>query len=73
VVVEVEPWVLPAGASAEVGSKPTVVADASADAGEVGRWGHGDTPSDTFGEYYQTEMPQPSSSLFPCGRRSHRS
>jgi hypothetical protein len=44
--------VLPAGAGAEVGREPTVVADADASAGAavgVGRWGHGGTPSGTSG------------------------
>jgi hypothetical protein len=40
-VVEVEPWVLPAGAGVELGGKPTTAAD------EAGRWGHGGTPSGT--------------------------
>jgi hypothetical protein len=52
-MVEVEPWVLPAGAGAEVGGKPT----ATADTGEVGRWGHDDTLSGTLGEHYQTKLP----------------
>jgi hypothetical protein len=81
--VEVEPWVLPAGVGAEVGGKSTVAAgagagvdadaatDAAADAGEVGRWGHDDTPSGTSWEHYQMELSQPFSSLSPCGRRSH--
>jgi hypothetical protein len=77
--VEVEPWVLPAGVGAEVGGKSTVAAgadadaatDAAADAGEVGRWGHDDTPSGTSWEHYRMELSQPFSSLSPCGRRSH--
>jgi hypothetical protein len=36
VEVEVEPWVLPAGAGADVGGEPTAAAD-HAMAGEVGR------------------------------------
>jgi hypothetical protein len=54
-MVEVEPWVLPAGAGAgdEVGGKPT----ATVDTGEVGRWGHDDTLSGTLGEHYQTKLP----------------
>jgi hypothetical protein len=71
VVVEVEPWVLLAGAGAEVGREPTTTADATA-TGEVGRWGHDGTPSDTLEGHYLTELTQPSSSLSPCGRGSHR-
>jgi hypothetical protein len=41
VVVEVEPWVLPVGAGAELGGKQATAAD------EVGRWGRGGTPSST--------------------------
>jgi hypothetical protein len=41
------------GAGAEVGGKPT----ATADTGEVGRWGHDDTLSGTLGEHYQTKLP----------------
>jgi hypothetical protein len=54
-MVEIEPLVLPAGAGAgaEVGGKPT----ATADTGEVGRWGHDDTLSGTLGEHYQTKLP----------------
>jgi hypothetical protein len=33
VEVEVEPWVLPAGADTEVGGEPTAAADAGASAG----------------------------------------
>jgi hypothetical protein len=43
--VEVELWVLPAGAGTEVGGKPTTTADA----GEAGRWGHDGTPYGTLG------------------------
>jgi hypothetical protein len=53
--VEVEHWVLPAGASTEVGGDPTVAASAGVDAaavGEVGRWSRGGTPSSTSGEYF---------------------
>jgi hypothetical protein len=67
--------VLPAGAGAEVGGEPTVAADADAGAGaavEVDRWSHGGTPSDTSGEHYRREQPQPSSSWFPCGSELHR-
>jgi hypothetical protein len=73
-VVVVEPLVLPAGADAEVGGKPTDVVDAGVDdaaAGEAGRWGVGDTPSDTLEEYYRMELPQHFSSWSPCGRGSH--
>jgi hypothetical protein len=59
VEVEVEPLVLPAKACADVGGKPTAVADA----GEAGRWGDdGGTPSGTLEEHYQMELTQPSSS-----------
>jgi hypothetical protein len=68
-VVVVEPLVLPAGADAEVGGKPTDVDDAAA--GEAGRWGVGDTLSDTLEEYYRMELPQHFSSWSPCGRGSH--
>jgi PAB1-binding protein PBP1 len=51
----VEPLVLPAGADAEVGGKPTAATDAgddvAADAGEADRWGNDDTPSDTLREH----------------------
>jgi hypothetical protein len=65
-VVEVEPWVLPAGAGAELGGKPT-----AADDDEAGRWGCGGTPSDTWEEHCQTELPQPFASLLPCECGSH--
>jgi hypothetical protein len=44
-VVEVEPWVLPAGAGAEVGGKPAAAATdvGGAAADEAGRWGCGGT------------------------------
>jgi hypothetical protein len=46
--VEVELWVLPAGAGAVVGGKPIAAADAGATvADEAGRWGHGGTPFST--------------------------
>jgi hypothetical protein len=60
--------VLPAGAGAKVCKGTTAVADA----GEAGRWGHDGKPSGTSGEHYQTEPPQLSSSLLPCGCGSHR-
>jgi hypothetical protein len=66
-VMEVEPWVLPTGAGAEVGRKPTTTA-----ADEAGRWGRGGSPTSTWEEHYRTELPQPSSPLLPCGRGSHR-
>jgi hypothetical protein len=69
-VVEVEPWVLPVGAGTEMGREPTAGADV-ATAGEAGRWGHDGTPFGTSGEHYRTELPQPSSSLLPCGCRLH--
>jgi hypothetical protein len=63
-VMEVETWVLPAGAGAEVGGVSTVAAIA---AGEAGRWGRDGTLFGTSGEHYWMELPQPSSSLPPCG------
>jgi hypothetical protein len=66
--------VLPADASTEVGEEPTATADAGVDAavaGEVGMWNCGGTPSVTLGEHFRMELPQPSSSWFPCGRRLH--
>jgi hypothetical protein len=75
VVVEVEPWVLTAGAGAEMCEKPTAVPNAGAnvatDAGETGRWGCDGTPFGTSVEQYQIELPQPSSSCSPYGRRSY--
>jgi hypothetical protein len=62
----VEPLVLPTGADAEVGGKPTAAtdagADADADASEAGGWGDDDALSNTSEEHYQTELPKPSSS-----------
>jgi hypothetical protein len=61
--VRVEPLVLPAGADAEVGSKPTaavgigVDATADANAGDEGRLGDDDTSSGTLEDHYQTELP----------------
>jgi hypothetical protein len=71
-VVEVESWVLPTGAGAEVGGEPTATTNTGADAatGEVGKWGHDGTPSGTSVEHYRTKLPQSSSSLSPCGCRS---
>jgi hypothetical protein len=73
--VEVEPWVLPTGAGAKVGGKPTTTAntcaDAATDVGEAGRWGHDDTPFGTSSEHYRMELLHPSSSLPPCGHESH--
>jgi hypothetical protein len=60
--VVVELLVLPAGTDAEVGRKPTAVVDASADAGEAGKWGEVGTPFGTSEEYYRMELPQPFSS-----------
>jgi hypothetical protein len=61
----------PADAGTEVGGKPTAaVSTGAAGAGaadEVGRWGRGGTPSDTWEEHCRTELPQPSSFLLPCG------
>jgi hypothetical protein len=48
-VVEVEPWVLPDGASAEVGGEPTATAAA---ADKAGRWGRDGTPSSTLERHY---------------------
>jgi hypothetical protein len=70
--MEVELEVLPTDAGAEVGGEPTAVADAgvgTAAVAGVGRWSCGGTPSGTSEEHYWTELPQPSSSCFPCGRR----
>jgi hypothetical protein len=72
--VEVEPWVMPAGVGAEMDRNPIAVADTGVDVvvdGEVGRWGLNGTLSDISGEHFRMELPQPSSSWFPCGRRSH--
>jgi hypothetical protein len=73
VVVEVEPWVPPADVGAEVGRKPTVVADTgAATADKAGRCGHDGTPSGIWEEHCRTKLTRPSSSLLPCGRGSHR-
>jgi hypothetical protein len=48
-VVEVEPWVLPDGASAEVGGEHTTTATA---ADKAGRWGRDGTPSSTLERHY---------------------
>jgi hypothetical protein len=57
VVVEVELWVLHAGAGAEVARKPTaVVAAGAATADVVGRWGRDGTPSDTLEEHCRIEL-----------------
>jgi hypothetical protein len=60
-----------ADVGAEVGGKSTTAADAGAAsagaADEAGRWGRGGTPSGTWEEHCQTELPQHSSSLLPCG------
>jgi hypothetical protein len=69
-VVEVEPWVLPASAGTKVGGEPTTT-DASAANDEAGRWGHDGTPSGTLEGHYQTELPRPSSSWFPCRHGLH--
>jgi hypothetical protein len=72
-VVEVEPLVLPASASAKVGGEPTAAADIGVAAtDEAGRWSRDGTPSGTLEEHYQTELPQPSSSLLHYGCGSHR-
>jgi hypothetical protein len=65
--------VLPTGASAgaEVGGKLTAAAVTGAAADEAGKWGHDGTPSGTLEEHCRTELPQHSTSLLPCGRRSH--
>jgi hypothetical protein len=59
VVVEVEPWVLPAGAGTEVGREPTAAAGASggAAAGKAVRWGRDGILSGTLEEHYQMELP----------------
>jgi hypothetical protein len=55
-----------------------VESTAAADAGgggatdSAGRWGRGGTPSGAWEEHCQMELPQPSSSLLPCGCESHR-
>jgi hypothetical protein len=67
--------VLPAGAGAEVGGEPTATADAGAGAAaavRVGRCSRGGTPSGTSEEHYRMELPQPSTSWFPCERGLHR-
>jgi hypothetical protein len=64
----------PAGADAEVDEEPTAAADAGVDAAvadEVGRWNRGGMLSGTLEEHFQTELAQPFSSWFPCGRRLH--
>jgi hypothetical protein len=71
VVVEVEPWVLLAGAGAEVGGGRggTTAADAGATAtNEVGRWGRDSTPSSTL----EGQLSQPSSSLLSYERGSYQ-
>jgi hypothetical protein len=63
-VVEVDPWVLPTGAGAQVGGEPIAAADAGAEAAaadEAGRWDHDGTPPGTLEGHYSTELPQPSS------------
>jgi hypothetical protein len=51
--VEVEPYVLPTGASTKVGGEPTTATDADAGAGvEVDRLGRGGTPSGTSEGHY---------------------
>jgi hypothetical protein len=78
VVVEVEPYVLSAGAGAEVGGGATIAADVGATAPDAGggggvRWVRDGTPSDTLEEQCCTELSQPSSSLLPCERGLHNS
>jgi hypothetical protein len=65
--------VLPVGASTEVGGERIVATNTGADAGEAGKWGHDGTSSGTLGEHYRTKLPQPSSSLSPCGCGLHHS
>jgi hypothetical protein len=75
VEVEVEPWVLPTGVGTEVGGESTATVDTGVDAvvaSEVGRCSRGGTASDTLGEHFQMELPQPSSSWLPCGHELHR-
>jgi hypothetical protein len=71
--MEVESWVLLVGADAEVGGEPSAAADAGADIAAIseGVSGHDGTASRTSGEHYRMELPQPSSSLSPCGCESH--
>jgi hypothetical protein len=58
----------PADAGAEVFGKSTAVVGVGVvGADEVGRWGRGGTPSGTWEEHCRAELPQPSSSLLPCG------
>jgi hypothetical protein len=64
VVVEVEPWVLSAGAGAQMGGEPTADAGAeAATADEAGRWGRDGTSPGTLEGHYRTELPQPSSMM----------
>jgi hypothetical protein len=66
VVVEVEPFVLPVGADAKVGGKPTTAA------GTAGRWGEeGGIAFGTSVGHYWMKLSQPSSSCFPCARGSY--
>jgi hypothetical protein len=65
-VVEVEPFVLPIGADAKVGGKPTTAA------GMAGRWGEeGGTTFGTSAGHCWMKLSQPSSSCFPCACRSY--
>jgi hypothetical protein len=70
-VVVVEFLVLPSSVNADLGGKPTVAADAGADAREAGRWGEDDTPSGTLEGHYWMELSQPFSYCSPYGRGSH--
>jgi hypothetical protein len=66
--------VLSAGVGFEVRWRPTAAADADVDAiaaGEVGRWSCSGTSSGTSGEHFRMELPQPSSSWFPCQHGLH--
>jgi hypothetical protein len=56
VVVE-EPLVLPSGAGADVGGKPTTDADVDMSANEAGWCGGEHTPSDTLEECYWMGLP----------------
>jgi hypothetical protein len=53
-VVVVEPLVLPAGADAKVGGKPTAAADVDVDEG--GWWDEEHTPFGILGEHYRTGL-----------------
>jgi hypothetical protein len=69
VVVEVEPFVLPAGVYTEVGGEPNAVASMTSVAG---RWGEEEcTPPCTLAGHCWMKLSRPSSSCFPCERGSY--